>query len=253
MAKQIRRNILITGASSGLGEGMARLYAAKGRNLALCARRVDRLEALAAELRERHPDITVLIKQLDVNDHEAVFKVFQEVDTELGGLDRVIANSGIGKGQPVGTGYFYKANKITAETNFIGLLAQCEAAMELFRGRNAGHLVIMSSIASARGAGGNMTAYAASKAAATALAEGIAMSVWDTPIAVSVIKPGFIESEMTARAAKTPLMTSAEKGHRALVAAIEREPSSALVPAWPWIPIYHLTRLVPLSLARKLT
>lgn len=253
MAKRIRRNILITGASSGLGEGMARHYAAKGRNLALCARRLDRLDALAAELRERHPEIAVVVRQLDVNDHEAVFRVFREADAELGGLDRVIANAGIGKGQPVGTGNFFKANRVTAETNVVGLLAQCEAAMELFRAREAGHLVVISSVAGVRGAGGNMTAYAASKAAASVLAEGIAMSVWHKSIAVSCIKPGYIESEMTARAGKTPLLTAADKGHRALVAAIEREPATAYVPAWPWTLIAAVNRLAPLSLARRLT
>jgi short-subunit dehydrogenase len=232
---------------------MARLFAAQGRNLALCARRLDRLEALAAELRERHPDITVVVRQLDVNDHEAVFRVIKECDGELGGLDRVIANAGLGKGQPVGTGYFFKANKRTAETNFLALLAQCEAAMELFRERNAGHLVVVSSVASVRGAGGNMTAYAASKAAATALAEGIRFSVWDTPIAVSCVMPGYIESEMTARAAKTPLLLSAEKGHQALVAAIERERPNAFVPAWPWALLARLTRLAPAPIARKIT
>lgn len=252
MAKQIRRNILITGASSGLGAGMARLYAAQGRNLALCARRLDKLEALAAELRQQFPGSTVVVKQLDVDDHEAVFRVIGECDEELGGLDRVIANAGIGKGQPVGTGYFFKANKRTAETNFVSLLAQCEAAMELFRKRNTGHLVIVSSVASARGAGGNMTSYAASKAAATALAEGIRIGVWNRPIKVSCIKPGYIESEMTARAEKTPLMTSADDGHKALVAAIEREPGSAFVPWWPWAVISQIARLAPLSIARRL-
>lgn len=253
MPKQTRRNILITGASSGLGEGMARLFAARQRNLALCARRLDRLEALAAELRQQHPGITVIVKQLDVNDHEAVFRVVKECDRELGGLDRVIANAGLGKGQPIGTGYFFKANRQTAETNFVALLAQCEAAMEVFRERNAGHLVVVSSVASVRGAAGNLTTYAASKAAATALAEGIRFAAWQTPITVTTLKPGYIESEMTARAAKTPLLVDAAKGHQALVAAIEREPANAYVPAWPWTLLATITRLAPTRLARRLT
>lgn len=248
----LRRNILITGASSGLGEGMARLFAAKGRNLALCARRLDRLETLAAELRTQHPEITVVVKELDVNDHDAVFRVVRECDDELGGLDRVIANAGLGKGQPIGTGYF-KANKQTAETNFVALLAQCEAAMELFRRQGSGHLVVMSSVTSVRGMGGNLTTYAATKAAAASLAEGIAMSVADTPIAVTCLKPGYIESEMTARAGKTPLMAKADVGHRALVAAIEREPGSAFVPWWPWTVMSQITRFAPQALVRRMS
>jgi short-subunit dehydrogenase len=69
-----RQKILITGASSGLGAGMARAFAAKGRDLALCARRADRLDELRAELLERHPGITVAVAALDVNDHEQVPK-----------------------------------------------------------------------------------------------------------------------------------------------------------------------------------
>src|SRR4051794_41609293 len=67
-----RQKILITGASSGLGAGMARAFAVKGRDLALCARRLDRLDELRAELTERHPGITVAVAALDVNDHEQV-------------------------------------------------------------------------------------------------------------------------------------------------------------------------------------
>lgn len=99
----MRRSILITGASSGLGEGMAREWAAQGRNLALCARRVDRLEALRDELLDRHPDIRVSVRALDVNDHQAVFRVFREFHDEFGTLDRIIVNAGAGKGGPVGT------------------------------------------------------------------------------------------------------------------------------------------------------
>lgn len=245
-----RRNILITGASSGLGEGMARLFAAQGRNLALCARRLDRLEQLAAELRADHPGITVVIRELDVNDHDAVFRVFAECDAELGGLDRVIANAGLGKGQPIGTGKFY-ANKQTAETNFVGLLAQCEAAMGLFRARDAGHLVVISSFASVRGARGNITTYAASKAAAASLAEGIRLDVAKTPIKVSTIKPGYIESEMVAKSGGGSMTTPAEKGHRDLVAAIEKEPANAFVPWWPWTPLAKLLSVAPLQLLRR--
>lgn len=250
MGAPTRRNILITGASSGLGEGMARLYAAKGRNLALCARRLDRLEQLADELRTAHPDIKVVVRELDVNDHDAVFRVFDECNTELGGLDRVIANAGLGKGQPVGTGKFY-ANKQTAETNFIGLLAQCEAAMEIFRARNGGNLVVVSSFASVRGARGNITTYAASKAAAASLAEGIRLDVANTPITVTTIKPGYIESEMVAKSGGGSMTTSAEKGHRELVAAIEKEPANAFVPWWPWAPLAKVIAVAPLQLLRR--
>ena len=73
----IRQNILITGASSGLGRGMAVEFARMGRNLALCARRTDRLEALRDELLMINPGISVFLRALNVDDHDQVFEVFK--------------------------------------------------------------------------------------------------------------------------------------------------------------------------------
>ncbi|MEC7824727.1 MAG: SDR family NAD(P)-dependent oxidoreductase, partial [Pseudomonadota bacterium] len=102
----MRKNILITGASSGLGHGMAVEFAKQGCNLALCARRVERLEELKAQLEGINPNIKVFIRSLDVNDHDAVFSVFKAFRDDMGTLDRVIVNAGMGKGASIGTGYF---------------------------------------------------------------------------------------------------------------------------------------------------
>ena len=246
-----RKNILITGASSGLGEQMARDFAAKGRNLALCARRTDRLDRLREELLAAHPDITVSVRALDVNDHAKVFGVFRTFRDDLGRLDRVIVNAGLGKGQPVGTGRF-DANLQTAQTNFIAALAQCEAALEIFRLQQAGHLVVISSMSAIRGLPRNLTTYAASKAGVAALAEGIRADLLRTAIKVTTLYPGYIASELSASSGKTPLMVSTEKGARAMVKAIEGERAEAKVPAWPWIPIGFALRHLPLRLVAKM-
>ena len=248
----MRKTILITGASSGLGAGMARLYAAQGHRLALCARRVDRLRALQAELeRGSAGEAEVYVRELDVTDHDQVFEVFGEIAESLGGVDRAIVNAGLGKGAPIGTGYF-RANRQTAETNVLGTLAQCEAAMEIFRRANRGHLVVIASVSARRGARGAMTTYAATKAFAASLAEGIRSDVVGTDITVSTILPGYIESEMTARAQRTPYIVDNETGVRAIVAAIDREPAEAVVPAWPWRPLSAAMRVLPLRLVRRL-
>jgi short-subunit dehydrogenase len=246
----VRQRILITGASSGLGAGMARMFAAKGRDLGLCARRLDRLEQLRDELTAAHPGIRVDVRHLDVTDHDEVFTVFRSLEQELGGLDRVIVNAGLGKGASVGTGYF-RANRQTAETNFVAALAQCEAAMEIFREHQHGHLVVVSSVSATRGARGAVTTYAATKAGVAALAEGIRSDVLGTPIKVTTLLPGFIETEMTARARRTPMIVPLDEGCRALVAAIEREPATAVVPAWPWRPVVAAMRVLPLRAVRK--
>lgn len=247
-----RRNILITGASAGLGERMAHEFAARRRNLALCARRTDRLERLRGELLAAHPGITVAVRALDVNDHDAVFEVFRAFRSDLGSLDRVVVNAGLGKGQPIGTGRF-DANLQTARTNFTAALAQCEAAVEAFRDQRAGHLVVVSSMSAMRGLPRNLTAYAASKAGVAALAEGIRAELLRTPIKVTTLFPGYIASEMSGSAARTPLMVSTEKGVRAMVRAIEAEPAKAKVPAWPWVPLGFAMRHLPLGVVARMS
>lgn len=239
-----RQKILITGASSGLGEGMARAFAAKGRDLALCARRAERLEKLKADLTARHPGITVAVAELDVNDHERVPVVFGELSAALGGIDRIIVNAGIGKGAPLGSGKLW-ANKATIETNLVAALVQIEAALELFKTSGAGHLVLVASVVGNRGVPGIKAAYAASKAGVISLGQSLRAEYRTGPIAVTVLEPGYIESEMTAKSATTMLMAANETGVRAMVDAIERERGRAIVPAWPWIPVVALMKVVP--------
>lgn len=248
----MRNNILITGASSGLGAGMAREFAAMGRNLALCARRLDQLQELRAELLSINPEIQVVIEQLDVMDDAAVFRVFRAFDEQLGGVDRIIVNAGIGKGAKIGTGG-YKANKQTAMVNFVAALVQCEAAMELFRKRNAGHLVTISSVSAMRGLPSTITAYAASKAGLAYLTEGIRMELLDSPIKISTIYPGYIATAINEGIEKAPFRVDLETGSKALVKAIESEADEVSVPPWPWKPIGMLMRNLPLRMVKKIT
>ena len=244
-----RQKILITGASSGLGAGMARAFAAKGRDLALCARRTDRLDELRTELTAQYPDIKVAVAELDVNDHEQVPKVFAALSDELGGIDRVIVNAGIGKGWPLGAGKLW-ANKATIETNLVSALVQIETAVEMFQKSGSGHLVLISSVAGNLGVPGIKAAYAASKAGLSSLGESLRAQFPTGPIKITVLEPGYIESEMTAKAESTMLMIDNETGVRALVNAMERERGHAVVPSWPWVPLVALMKVVPPRLAK---
>lgn len=248
----MRKNILITGASSGLGLGMAKEFAKKGHNLALCARRTDRLESLQQELKTINPNIEVYIDSLDVNDHDRVFDVFENFRQQMGTLDRVIVNAGMGKGASIGTGYFH-ANKQTAETNFVAAIAQCEAAVGIFREQNAGHLVTISSVSAVRGFRRALTVYAATKAALSNLTEGIRIDLMKTPIKVSCIHPGFIRSEINETVEKVPFIVDADVGCRALVKAIDKEKANAFVPAHPWAWLQRIIRLLPDSQIRGMS
>ena len=250
------KTILITGASSGLGAEMARQFADRGHDLALCARRTDRLETLKASIAAQHPDVRVVVRALDVTDDDQVFAVFRACRDAAAAdgrtVDRVVVNAGLGKGAPLGTGG-YAANRQTAMTNFVAALAQCEAAMQIFRAQDAGHLVMISSMSAVRGMPRSMTTYAATKAGAAHLAEGLRTELYGTPIKVSVIYPGYIASEMNDQVpAEQPLMVSTEKGVRAIVAAIEKEKPSAAVPALPWAPLSVVLRHAPLPVLRRM-
>ena len=243
----MRKNILITGASTGLGEGMAREWAAKGCNLALCARRADKMEALQRELQQAYPDIRVLVRGLDVCDYEQVFEVFRGFREELGSLDRVVVNAGIGSSQPIGRGHF-AANRQTAETNFIAAIAQSEAAMEIFREQNSGHLVLMSSVSGVRGFRGPINVYAATKAAVASLAEGLQLDTRGKPINVSNIMPGYILTDINRDTKNAPFRVDLETGVKALVKAIDSEVRRAYVPWWPWTPLSYVLKALPFGL-----
>ncbi|WP_328392586.1 SDR family oxidoreductase [Nocardia sp. NBC_00416] len=244
-------SILITGASSGLGAEMARQFAALGYDLALCARRTQRLDELAQEIAVAHPRVRVRIAELDVTDFDAVPRVFDELAADLGRLDRVIVNAGLGKGVPFGKGGD-RPNRQTAVTNFVGAMAQMEAAMKIFRAQGGGHLVVISSISAVRGMPKTMTSYAASKAGVAAMAEGIAAE--RVPgVDVSIIFPGYIASEMNDKAAHPPtFLVDTETGVRSMVSAIEKRRFKAYTPAWPWVPLAYAMKVLPLSIVRRL-
>ena len=254
MADPTRKTILITGASSGLGAEMARQFAALGHDLALCARRLEKLDTLKAEIAAEHPERRVEVRALDVNDDDEVFEVFRGFKKDFGTIDRVIINAGLGKGAPLGTGR-YDANKQTAMTNFVAALAQSEAAMEIFREQGAGHFVMISSMSAMRGMPKTLTTYAATKAGVAHLAEGLRNELYGKPIKVSVLYPGYISSEMNERIdpSKVRGMVDTETGVRAMVEAIEKEKASACVPPLPWAPMSLVMKYSPLGVLKKLT
>ena len=244
------KTILITGASSGIGAGMAREFAKKGYNLAICARRMERLEELKNEITSQYK-VEVSARILDVTNYDQVFEVFKAFKADFGTIDRVIVNAGVGQGRRIGKGNF-EINRATVETNFISALAQAEAAVEIFRAQNSGHLVMISSMSAMRGMPKHLTAYGASKAGVAFLAEGIRAELIDTPIKVSTIFPGYIRTEINEGAAKLPFEVDEKTGSRLLAEEIEKAPIKAYVPKWPWLPLGFAMKVLPLKWVNKL-
>jgi NAD(P)-dependent dehydrogenase (short-subunit alcohol dehydrogenase family) len=124
--------------------------------------------------------------------------------------------------------------------------------MEIFRAQNAGHLVVVSSVAADRGLKGAQTTYAATKAGLSHLAEGIRVDVADTPIRVTTLAPGFIRTDLN-EGMSMPFAVDAETGTEAMAVAIERAPAFAYVPTWPWAALGRLLRVMPTPILRRLT
>ncbi|MBF2718730.1 MULTISPECIES: SDR family oxidoreductase [unclassified Psychrobacter] len=248
------KTVLVTGASSGLGEGMAKIFAELGYNLAICARRTDRLEQLKSELTAQYPNIRVEYRVLDVSDYDTIFEVFDAFAADFGRIDRVVVNAGVGDSRRIGKGRF-DTNRHTVEINFISALAQCEAAMNIFRAQNSGHLVVISSMSAMRGLPKHLTAYGASKAGLAHLAEGIRsdMLLTKLPIKVSTIYPGYIRTEINENAKPLPFEVDTDTGTRAIVAAIEAEVDEACVPSMPWSVVGQAMKHLPLPVMSRLS
>ncbi len=236
------KSIFLTGASGGLGEGMARGFARRGYALALTARRTDKLESLAEELRHGGAD-RVIVRSLDVTDYGSVPRVIDEAAAELGGLDIVVANSGIGGSTPIGRGAFDAARRVV-ETNLLGAMATVDAAVELFLRQGHGHVVGVTSVAAVRGLP-NQGAYSASKSGLSRYLEAVRAEVGGKGIRVTDLAPGFIDTEINRHMPSRPFVVSAEKGTEAMVALIEAGAAFAYVPRMPWTLLAQLLKVLP--------
>ena len=245
------KTVLITGASSGLGAMMARKFAYLGYDLAICARRLERLDAIKAEL-ESEFGVQVHTKRLDVTDYDQIFDVFNAFHAKIGKLDKIIVNAGVGDSRVIGHGRF-NVNRATAETNFIAAIAQCEAAMQIFRAQNDGQLVVISSMSAVRGLPRHLTTYAAAKAGLARLAEGIRadMIKEKLPITVSTIYPGYVRTDLNIGAKYLPFEVEEEEGAEVIIKAIEAKVDEAYVPSWPWLPIGLGMKYLPLKVITK--
>jgi short-subunit dehydrogenase len=231
-------SILITGASSGLGEALARHYAAPGVTLHLNGRDSTRLEEVAALCRAS--GATVAARVLDVTDAAALAAWIEERDAAAP-LDLVIANAGIS----AGTGRFgeseAQARRIFA-TNVDGVVNTVLPALAAMRRHTQGQIAIMASLAAFRGFPG-APAYCASKAAVRVWGEALRGEVARYGISVSVICPGYVRSRMTeVNKFPMPMLMDADRAARIIARGLAKGRGRI---AFPW-PIYVLVWLIAL-------
>lgn len=243
------KSVLITGASSGLGRQMAIEFSRRGYRLALTARRLDLLQELQSELAAGGGAL-VCVAALDVTDEVAVAQVFAQARAQLGSLDIVVANAGIGHHGTIGKLPFDRVRD-TINTNVIGFMATVDAAMHHFKEQGHGHLVGLSSVAAFRGMpfGG---VYGASKAAVSTYLESLRAETHSSPIVVTTLSPGFIDTPLNRGAKSRPFVIGVERGGKLLVDLIERQVEQATVPRWPWSVVARLMAVLPTAVIAKL-
>jgi short-subunit dehydrogenase len=204
------RAILITGASSGIGATLARLYAASGIALALSGRDRQRLDTVAEEC--RRSGASVLAEAVDATDAAAMERFIGAAEA-FAPLELVIANAGI-LGRWGLTGESAEQARQIFKVNLDGVLNTVLPALEHLRRRHRGQVALMSSLASFRGLPG-WPAYCASKAAVRVWGEGLRPALAADGVGVSVICPGFVVSPMTAgNAFPMPFLMDAERAAR---------------------------------------
>ncbi|MFM7423909.1 MAG: SDR family oxidoreductase [Elainella sp.] len=187
------QTILITGASSGIGAACAELFAEAGARLILAARRLERLEQLAAALKPFHTE--TLLLQLDVCDRAQVESGLQ-LPADWAEVDVLINNAGLSRGLDK----LYEAEvqdwEEMIDTNVKGLLYVSRTLVPAMVRRSRGHVVNIGSIAGHQTYPGG-SVYCATKAAVRALSEGLRMDLLGTPVRVSSVDPGMVETEFS--------------------------------------------------------
>ena len=211
--------VFITGASGGIGRGLALHYAAQGCKVFAAARRKDELEKLRAE------SAGVVPVPLDVQDKDALVEAIHAA----GDLDLIIANAGVGHPTSARKMDWSWVHRIL-DVNMTAAAVTIAAALPRMVERNSGHVVAVSSLAAFRGMPGN-AAYCASKAALHTFMESVRVDLRRTKVKATTVYPGFVETEMTAKNKfPMPLIMPVDEAVKIIARGLERAAKTIAFP-----------------------
>lgn len=219
---------MVTGASSGIGRGLAVELTRRGARLGLVARRTETLQEIVSEIESLGGQALAL--PADVQDADAVRTAADRVRGEFGVIDVLIANAGIGSTNDAAE---LRASEVAGviNVNVIGAANSVAAVVPEMVAKGRGQLVVISSLAAYRGLP-KSAAYCASKAAVSAFFESLRLDLQPRGIDVTIIHPGFIKTPLTAgRHAQMPFLMELDAAVEKILRAIEKKKKSY---AFPW-------------------
>jgi short-subunit dehydrogenase len=238
---------VITGASSGIGWAVAKALAAQQCRLGLVARRLDKLETLAAEIRQAGG--TCALAAADVAERGPTLQAIRGLAAQLGPIDLLLANAGVGAPTHLNPLNIDQVERMF-RVNLFGVIYSIEAVLPGMLERQRGHVAAVSSLSAYKGLPGE-SAYCASKAAVNTYMEGLRIQLRSRNIAVTTICPGFVKTPMTDPFEfNMPFIMDADRAAARIVKALARRrkvynfpwQTTLLMKATRWLPDWILAR-----------
>ena len=243
------QKVLIIGATSAIAEATARLFAQNGDRLYLVARNRERLEANAQDLRIRGAK-SVSFDNLDVNDFDRHQTVLEKAIETLGGIDIVLIAHGTLPDQEA-CEQSYQTTLKELNTNALSVISLLTHSANILESQGRGTIAVISSVAGDRGRQSNYV-YGTAKGAVTIFLQGLRNRLYKSGVHVLTIKPGFVDTPMTADLPKGLLWAKPEKVASKVFKSINKKRNSVYAPGF-WRPIMTTIRLVPESVFKKLS
>jgi len=240
--------ILIIGANSAIAEAAARRWALRGDSLYLLARDAERLEALAADLAIRGAKVAGHAV-FDANDLQHHAAKLDDAVLALGGLDiALIAHGTLTDQKRAQVDLAYALGELSI--NFTSVFSLCTLLGNAFEAQGRGTLAVISSVAGERGRQSNYV-YGTAKAAVSTFLQGLRNRLHPKGVNVLTIKPGFVDTPMTANIKKGPLFASADTVARGIVSAIDKKKDVVYLPGF-WALIMGIIRSIPEGIFKKM-
>lgn len=242
------RKVLIIGATSAIAEAVARRFAGSGDRLHLMARNPERLQDLARDLRVRGAT-AVDCSPFDAKDHAGTASIIGQAIQSMGGLDVVLIAHGTLPDQKACEASFDLTLQ-ELDTNAISVMGMLTYLANYCEAHRHGTIAVISSVAGDRGRQSNYV-YGAAKGAVSVFLQGLRNRLYRSGVRVLTIKPGFVDTPMTASFKKGLLWVSPETIARGIEAAIARGRDVAYLPRF-WLPIMCVIKMIPERIFKRL-